>query len=93
MEMIHKMNLLGVPILVEDIIINIERREQRKKWCCGCSKKGHFVEDCPNKLTPKDKKMRCKAKDITTIKTWDGLLSEEEASQKRHATSIHLGMR
>ena len=56
MEMIHKMNLLGVPILVEDIIINIERREQRKKWCCGCSKKGHFVEDCPNKLTPKGNK-------------------------------------
>jgi hypothetical protein len=36
-----------------------------------------FVEDCPNKLTPKDKKKARKEKRqaLTSIKTWDDSLS------------------
>jgi hypothetical protein len=44
-------------------------------WTCG-KKKGHFVEDCPNKPTPKAKKKACKAKALTTIKTLDDSSSE-----------------
>jgi len=41
------------------------------------------VEDCPNKPTPKAKKKACKAKALTTIKTWDDSSSEEEDHHKR----------
>jgi len=42
----------------------------------GQPTKGHFVEDCPNKPTPKAKKKACKAKALTTIKTLDDSSSE-----------------
>jgi hypothetical protein len=60
-----------VPIQIEDCIFTNQRREQRKKGCYGCGKKGNFVEDClTNKPTPKDKKKKaCKAEALTSIKT------------------------
>jgi hypothetical protein len=76
---IHKLNVKGVPISIKDILFTNQRRRQRKKGCSSCSKKGHFVEDCPNKPTPKTKKKACKAKALTTIKTWDDSSSEDEA--------------
>ena len=50
---IHKLNVKGVPIQIEDCLFTNQRREQRKKECYGSGKIGHFVEDCPNKPTPK----------------------------------------
>jgi hypothetical protein len=76
---IHKLNIKGVPISIKDILFTNQRRRQRKKGCSSCGKKGHFVEDCPNKPTPKTKKKACKAKALTTIKTWDDSSSEDEA--------------
>jgi hypothetical protein len=81
---IHKLNIKGVPISIKDILFTNQRRRQRKKGCSSCGKKGHFVEDCPNKPTPKTKKKACKAKALTTIKTWDDSSSEDEAQHKRH---------
>jgi hypothetical protein len=74
-----------VPIQVQDCIFTNQRREQRKKGCYGCSEKGHFVEVCPSKPTPKTKKKARKAKHqaLTTIKTWDDSSSEDEAQYKR----------
>ena len=71
---IHKLNVKGVPIQIEDCLFTNQRREQRKKGCYGCGKRGHIAEDCPNKPTPKTKKKARKAKGqaLTTIKTWDG---------------------
>ncbi|XP_066333144.1 uncharacterized protein [Miscanthus floridulus] len=86
-RMIRKLNVKGVPIQIKDCIFTNQRREQRKKGCYGCGKRGHFVEDCPtNKPTPKDKKMVRKAKrqSLTSIKTWDDSSSEDEAQHKRH---------
>lgn len=51
---------------------------EKNKWCFGHGKKGHFVEDCPDELTTKDKKKRCKEKSLTTIKTWDDSSSKDE---------------
>jgi hypothetical protein len=61
-KMIQWLNVKGVPIQVQDCIFTNQRREQRKKGCYGCGKKGHFVEVCPNKPTPKTKKKARKAK-------------------------------
>jgi hypothetical protein len=74
-----------VPIQIQDYIFTNQRREQRKKGCYGCSEKGHFVEVCPSKPTPKTKKKARKAKHqaLTTIKTWDDSSSEDEAQYKR----------
>jgi len=69
---IQRLNVQGVPIQIEDCIFTNQRREQRKKGCYGCGKKGHFVKDCPNKPTLKTKKGRkAKCHALTTIKTWD----------------------
>ena len=70
---IHKLNVKGVPIQIEDCLFTNQRREQRKKGCYGCGKKGHFVEECPNQPKPKAKKKARKSKGqaLTTIKTWD----------------------
>nr|XP_034594540.1 uncharacterized protein LOC117856242 [Setaria viridis] len=82
-KLIHKLNVKGVPIQIEDCIFTNQRRKQRNKECYGCSKKGHFVDDCPNNPTPKAKKKACKAKALKTIKTWDDSSSKEEAHHKR----------
>jgi hypothetical protein len=33
MGMIRKINLMGVPVQVEDLLFNIDRRKQRKRGC------------------------------------------------------------
>jgi hypothetical protein len=83
---IHKLNVKGVPIQIEDCLFTNQKREQRKKGCYGYGKKVHFVEDCLNKPTPKAKKKARKAKGqaLTTIKTWEDSSSEDEAQHKRH---------
>ena len=55
-KMIQRLNVKGVPIQIQDFIFTNQRNEQRKKGCYGCGELGHFVEDYPNKLTPKTKK-------------------------------------
>jgi hypothetical protein len=61
------------------------KKRTKKKGGYGCDEKGHFVEVCPNKPTPKTKKKAGKAKHqaLTTIKTWDDSSSEDEAQYKR----------
>lgn len=55
MKKIHKMNITCVSIQIEDILFNIEKSEQKKR-CHDCGKEGHYMKDCPNKLTPKGNK-------------------------------------
>jgi hypothetical protein len=69
MGMIHKINIMGVPLKVEDILFNIDRKKQRKRRCFACGEKGHFKENCPNMTEPK--KSRSKSKALTSVKTWD----------------------
>jgi hypothetical protein len=39
MGMIRKINLMGVPLQVEDLLFNIDRKKQRKRGCFACGEK------------------------------------------------------
>jgi hypothetical protein len=53
MWMICKINLMGVPVQVEDLLFNIDRKKQRKRGCFTCEEKGHFRDSCPTMAEPK----------------------------------------
>jgi hypothetical protein len=76
MRMIRKINLMGVPLQVEDLLFNIDRKKQRKRQCLACVEKGHFRDNCPTMAEPK--KGRSKGKALTSVKTWDDSSSEDE---------------
>jgi hypothetical protein len=42
MGTIRKINLMGVPLQVEDLLFNIDKKKQRKRGCFTCGEKGHF---------------------------------------------------
>jgi hypothetical protein len=52
MGMIRKIILMGVPLQVEDLLFNIDRKKQRKKGCFACGEKGHFRDSCPTMAKP-----------------------------------------
>jgi hypothetical protein len=75
MGMLHKINLIGVPLQVEDLPFNIDRKKQRKRGCFACGEKGHFRDNCPTMAEPKK---RSKGKALTSVKIRDDSLSEDE---------------
>jgi hypothetical protein len=77
MGMIRKINLMGVPLQVEDILFNIDRKKQRKRGCFACGEKGHFRDSYPTMTKPK--KERSKGKALT----WDDSSSEDELLRTR----------
>jgi hypothetical protein len=81
MRMIRKINLMGVPLQVEDLLFNIDRKKQRKRGCFACGEKGHFRDNCPSMAEPK--KERSKGKELTSVKTWDDSSSEDEPPRTR----------
>jgi hypothetical protein len=51
MGMIRKNNLMDVPLQVEDLLLNIDRKKQRKRGYFACGEKCHFrtaVQTWPN---------------------------------------------
>jgi hypothetical protein len=81
MRMIRKINLMGVPLQIEDLLFNIDRKKQRKRGCFACGEKGHFRDSCPTMVEPK--KERSKGKALTSVKTWDDSSSEDEPPKTR----------
>jgi hypothetical protein len=81
MRMIHKINLMCVPQQVEDLLFNIDRKNQIKRGCFTYGEKGHFRDNCPNMVEPT--KGRSKGKTITSVKTWDDSSSEDEPPRTR----------
>jgi hypothetical protein len=81
MGMIRKINLMGVPLQVEDLLFNIDRIKQRKRGCFACGEKGHFRANCPNMAKPK--KERSKGKALTSVRTWDDSSSEDGPPRTR----------
>jgi hypothetical protein len=56
-----------VPLQVEDLLFNIDKKKQRKRGCFACGEKGHFRDNCPNMAKPK--KERSKGKALTSVRT------------------------
>jgi hypothetical protein len=81
MGMIRKINLMGVPLQVQDLLFNIDMKKQRKRGCFTCGEKGHFWENFPTMAEPK--KGRSKGNTLTSIKTWDDSSSEDESPRTR----------
>jgi hypothetical protein len=52
MGMIHKINLMGVPLQVENLLFNIDKKNQRKEGCFTCGEKSHFRDSCPDMAKP-----------------------------------------
>jgi hypothetical protein len=81
MGMIRKINLMGVPLQVEDLLFNIDKKKPRKRECFACGEKGHFRANCPNMAKPK--KERSKGKALTSVRTWDDSSSEDGPPRTR----------
>jgi hypothetical protein len=87
MGMIRKINLMGAPLQVEDLLFNIDRKK-RKRGCFACGKIGHFRDNCPNMA--KHTKRRSKGKALTGVKTWNDSSSEDDPPRTRsHRSSSH----
>jgi hypothetical protein len=85
---IHKINLMGVPVQVEDLLFNIDRKKQRKRGCYACGEKGHCRDSYSNMVEPT--KGRSKGMALTSVKTCDDSLSEDEPPRTRsHRSSSH----
>jgi hypothetical protein len=67
MGMIHKINLMGVPLQVEDLLFNIDRKKQRKRGCFACGEKGHFRDNCPTMAEPKKERSKGKALKVSEL--------------------------
>jgi hypothetical protein len=81
MGMICKINLMCVPLQVEDLLFNIDTKKQRKRGCFACGEKGHFRDNCPTMAEPI--KERSKGKTLTSVKTWDDSSSKDEPPRTR----------
>jgi hypothetical protein len=85
MGMIRKINLMVVPLQVEDLLFNIDRKKQRKRGCFACGENGHFRDNCPTMAEPK--KERSKGKALTSVRTWDDSSSDDEPPRTRSPRS------
>jgi hypothetical protein len=91
MRMIRKINLMGVPLQVEDLLFNIDRKKQSKRGCFACGEKGHFRDNSPIMTEPK--KGRSKGKALTSVKTRDDASSEDEPPRTRSYRSTSRSSR
>jgi hypothetical protein len=91
MGTIRKINLMGVPLQVEYLLFNIDRKKQRKRGCFAWGEKGHYRDNCPTVAEPK--KERNKGKALTSVKTWDDSSSEDENPRTRSHRSTSRSSR
>lgn len=83
---IRKLKSRVCPSLLMNIFFLPTKEEHKERRdTLVAVQRGTLWRDCPNNSTPKTKKKACKAKALTTIKTWDNSSSENEAQHKRRS--------
>jgi hypothetical protein len=58
MGMVCKINLMGVPLQVEDLLFNIDKKKQWNRGCFACGEKGHFRDSCPTMAEGEEQRQR-----------------------------------
>ncbi|WVZ75809.1 hypothetical protein U9M48_023840, partial [Paspalum notatum var. saurae] len=96
---LKKLDSKGVPITIEEIEHNRQRKKERKGGCFGCGEKGHYMDSCPiiakeekkkkrHKLKKKEKEQRDTHKALMSIGTWVDVSSDEDHHKKHSHKSI-----
>ena len=44
---LKKLNSKGIPMTIEEIEHNRQRKKERRAGCFGCGEKGHYMDSCP----------------------------------------------
>jgi hypothetical protein len=87
MGMIRKINLMGVPLEVEDLLFNIDMKKKRKRGCFTCEEKGHSGTTV--QIWPKPQRGGARARCLQ-VSTWDDSSSKDEPPRTRnHRSSSH----
>ncbi|WVZ79696.1 hypothetical protein U9M48_027248 [Paspalum notatum var. saurae] len=91
---LKNLNSKGVPITIDEIEHNHQRKKKRKGGCFGCGEKGHFMDSCPimakeekkrrHKLKKKEKEQRERHKTLMSIGKWV-VVSSDEDHHKKHS--------
>ncbi|WVZ53699.1 hypothetical protein U9M48_004604 [Paspalum notatum var. saurae] len=90
---LKKLNSKGIPITIEEIEHNRQRKKERRGGCSGCGQKGHYMDSCPiiakeqkkkkrHKLKKKEKEQRDRHKALMSIGTWVDVSSDEDHHKK-----------
>ena len=82
---------MGVPLQIEDLLFNIDRKKPRKRGCFACGEKGHLRDNCPTMAVLK--KERSKDKVLTSVKTWDDSSKEDEPPRTHNHRSSSCSSR
>jgi len=90
---LKKLDSKGVPITIEEIEHNRQRKKERRGGCFGCGEKGHYMDSCPiiakeekkkkrHKLKKKEKEQRDRHKALMSIGMWVDVSSDEDHHKK-----------
>ncbi|WVZ79898.1 hypothetical protein U9M48_027423 [Paspalum notatum var. saurae] len=93
---LKKLDSKGIPITIEEIEHNRQRKKERKGGYFGCGEKEHYMDSCPiianeekkkkrHKLK-KEKEQRDRHKALTSIGMWVDVSSDED-HHKKHSKS------
>jgi hypothetical protein len=80
-----------VPLQVEDLLFDIDRKKQKKRGCFVCEDKGHLRDNCLTMVEPK--RGRSKSKALKSVKTWDDSSSEDEPPRTCNHRSLSCSSR
>jgi hypothetical protein len=89
--MICKINLMGVPLQVEDLLFSIDRKKQRKRGCFAWGRRA--TSGTAVQIWPNVKKGGAKARRLQVSKLWMTLqvkmnLQEHATNDPHHASPL-----